>query len=263
MADYKTIRVENKEGVVWLTLNRPEFRNAQTNEMGDEFRTVIEGLNKDSSARVLVLTGEGESFCSGGDLKMLESEISLTAENSRSSMLDFYWKFLSLTKLEIPTIAMINGHAIGAGLMMALACDLRVISKKAKFGAGFIKIGFSPGMGATHILPRLLGISKALELMWSSEMFDADKAMEMGLANKIAEPEELFSVTENLAKQLAAGPTIPMKLLKKAVYRQVGADLPRALEIEALCQSIVFRTDDYKEGVKAMREKREAKFKGK
>ena len=193
---------------------------------------------------------------------MLEGDTQLSPDGRRANMLDFYWKFLCLTRLEIPTIAMINGHAIGAGMMMALACDLRIMSRQAKLGAGFIRIGLSPGMGATHLLPRLLGMPKALELLWTSRIIDAEESLGLGLVNQVVDAEELRAVTSKLAVQLAKGPPIPMKLLKRAIYRQAEAELPRALEYEALCQSIALQTEDYGEGLKAMGEKREPEFRG-
>lgn len=262
MPGYKTLRLQTAESVAWLTLSRPEARNAMSPGMGDEFQDAVQAVQRDEAVRVLVVTGEGKSFSSGGDLKGTAGDFALPVAQRRDALLGFYPKFLCLTQLEIPTVAMVNGHAVGAGMMLALACDLRVMSRAATLSTGFTRIGLSPGMGATFLVPRLVGASKALELLWSSERLEADEALRLGLVTRVAAPEELRSATDELTRRLAAGPIIPIKLIKRAVYRQFGSDLQAALEYEALCQVLVTQTEDLMEGVGAFLEKREPKFKG-
>lgn len=262
MAEYTTFLVERKNGAVWITLNRPDMRNAMSPEMGDEFSRCIAELRDDREARVVVVTGAGKSFSSGGDLRSTSMDLQAPVPERREGFLRFYPKFLCITQLEIPTVAMINGHAVGAGMMLALACDLRVMSTEAKISTGFLRIGLSPGMGGTYFMPRLVGLSKALELIWTSEMIEAQEAHRVGLVNKIAPPDKLREVTEAFVGKLAKGPAIPMKLVKRAVYRQAETDLRAALEYEALCQTIVTQTEDLVEGVSAFIQKREPEFKG-
>ncbi|MBI2891838.1 MAG: enoyl-CoA hydratase/isomerase family protein [Nitrospirae bacterium] len=263
MAEYTTLKVERRDGVVWVTLNRPDMRNAMSNEMGDEFSRVVTEVKNDRDVRVFVIGGEGKSFSSGGDLRSTSADFQLPPPERREGFLKFYPKFLCVTEIEIPTVAMINGHAVGAGMMLALACDIRIMSRAAKLSTGFLRIGLSPGMGGTYLIPRLVGLSKALELIWTSEMIEADEALRVGLVNKVAEPAELRAVTEAFVGKLAKGPAVPMRLVKRAVYRQVESDLRAALEYEALCQTLVTQTEDLVEGVSAFIQKREPEFKGK
>lgn len=263
MGEYKSLILDRKDGIVRVTLNRPNIRNAMSAEMGDEFTDVVQRLKDDRDARILVVTGAGKSFSSGGDLRGTSMDLQIPVPERREGFLRFYPKFLCITQLEIPTLAVINGHAVGAGMMLALACDLRVMSTEAKLGTGFLRIGLSPGMGGTYFLPRLVGFAKALELIWTSEMIPADEAFRIGLVNKIAPPDQLEAVAESLVSRLAKGPAIPMKLVKRAVYRQSETDLRSALEYEALCQVIVTQTEDLVEGVSAFIQKREPEFKGK
>ena len=164
--------------------------------------------------------------------------------------------------MEKPTIAMINGVCLGAGFDLALACDLRIASEKARFMCGFVKIGLFPGFGAAWLYPRTMGLAKAFELLFTGDTLEAKEAKEIGLLNKLTTPEELESVTMTLAKKITDGPPIALRLMKSQVYKGLGTDLVTALDEAAICESITLASMDHKEGITAFREKRTPSFEG-
>lgn len=260
-AGYETIQSGVADGVRTITLNRPDDLNAVDDRVTRELQAELRGAAKDRSTRCLVLTGAGRAFCAGQDLKSV---------TSRGAAFDFAEALrrrynpvvLALRSLEIPVIASINGVAAGAGWSLALACDLRIASSKAKFVGAFSKIGLVPDSGMTWTLPRLVGSAKALEIAWFGEAFGADEALSLGLVNKIVEPDQLAESTRAWATALARGPTRALGLIKRAVYGGIGRGLEEQLEYEAIVQGIAGETKDYVEGVKAFIEKRSPEFKG-
>ncbi|MBI4516506.1 MAG: enoyl-CoA hydratase/isomerase family protein [Deltaproteobacteria bacterium] len=253
------------EGIVTLTFNRPETRNSMTPAMGDEVVAAVGEIRADSQARVFVLTGAGKAFSSGGDLGMLARD-SGAASGGGPSMLgaprDFYARYLALRQLAIPTIAAINGHAIGAGLCIALACDLRMAASDAKMGMTFAKLGIHPGMGATYFLPRLIGTARAAELFFTGRVFDAAEAERLGVINRAVPREQLHDQVMALAREIAGCAPLAVRMTKKALYRGGEHSLDDMLDFEALQQGITFTTDDAREGVLAIMEKRTPKFRG-
>ncbi len=259
-------RDADNRGIVTLTLNRPESHNAMTPSMGEEVTRAIAEVRQDPEARVMIVTGAGRSFCSGGDLGMLARDSGVegaTGPSMGETPRQFYDQFLSLRNLPVPTIAAINGPAIGAGLCLALACDLRVAASGATMGMTFVRVGIHPGMGATYLLPSLVGTAKAFELFFTGRIFDATEALSYGLVNRVVPRPGLLEDVGALAAEIAASAPIAVRTLKESIYRMMNPGLEQALEFESRQQAATFATADAKEGVKAIMERRKPKFRGK
>ncbi|HVM97870.1 MAG TPA: enoyl-CoA hydratase-related protein [Candidatus Acidoferrales bacterium] len=265
--DFEHIQLKRERGIVTLTFNRPEARNSMTPAMGEEIVRAVEEIRRDASARVFVLTGSGKSFSSGGDLAMLARDAGVSTEGDGPSMegspRDFYLRYLSIRQLPIPTIAAINGHAIGAGLCIALACDMRVAVADARMGMTFTRLGIHPGMGATYFLPRLIGTARACELFFSGRVFDAAEAERLGIVNRVVQRDQFEEAVGSLAREIAACGPVAVRMVKKAIYRGDHHTLDETLDFEALQQGITFTTEDAREGLRAILEKRDPKFSGK
>ncbi len=258
---YETILSETADGVRTITLNRPDELNSIDDRVTAELQAELKAVAKDRVVRCLVLTGAGRAFCAGQDLK---------AATSRGAPIEFTSALrrrynpviLGLRSLEIPVLASINGVAAGAGWSLALACDLRIASKSAKFVSAFGKIGLVPDSGMTWVLPRLVGLNRALEIAWLGEPIVAEKALEWGLVNRVVEPDQLDAATRQWAEQLAKGPTKGLGLTKRAMNAALERGLEAQLEYEAILQGAAGDTKDYHEGVKAFIEKRATEFSG-
>lgn len=258
---YETISVSDEHNVRTITLNRPDDLNAIDERVTSELQKELKGVARDKSVRCLVLTGAGRAFCAGQDLKSAtagDGPMDFTAALRRR----YNPVVTALREMEIPTIASVNGVAAGAGWSLALACDLRIASTKAKFVVAFGSIGLVPDSGMTLTLPRLVGHAKALEIAWLGDPILAESALEFGLVNRLAEPEQLAAATREWAEKLAKGPTKGMGLTKRAINASLSNDLAAQLEYEAHLQGIAGRTKDYNEGVTAFIEKRPAEFTG-
>ncbi|MCX8073647.1 MAG: enoyl-CoA hydratase/isomerase family protein [Candidatus Binatia bacterium] len=258
--------IRSEEGIVTIALNRPETRNSMTPAMGEELARVVGELREDRSVRVVVLRGEGKAFSSGGDLGMLARDTGLLSGTEGPTMAgsprEFYDRYLSIVRLPMPTIAAINGHAVGAGACLALACDLRIASRAAKIGFTFTRLGIHPGMGATYFLPRLVGTSRACDLLFSGRIVDAEEAYRLGLVDRIATPEDFETQVAAWAKEMASAGPLAVRLTKRAIYRGIRHTLEEMLDFESLQQSWTFTSEDAREGVQAMLEKREPRFHG-
>jgi 2-(1,2-epoxy-1,2-dihydrophenyl)acetyl-CoA isomerase len=254
---YETLVLEKNEGIYTLTLNQPHNLNALSYRLADEFQRAVAEVAQDGEARILILTGAGESFSSGGDFDTIIAEFSLPAVELKPRLRQFYPKFLGLRDLPIPTLAAVNGHAVGAGFSLALACDLRVASTRARFFPNFVRIGVHPGMGASYLLPRLVGAAKALEILWLAEPISAEEAFSLGLVNRIAEPEELLPSAVELARKISSRPRVPVRLAKQAVYMAPDTGLKEMLEYESFAQALCAETDDMKKAIAAFHAKRE------
>jgi enoyl-CoA hydratase/carnithine racemase len=262
---FESILLSREGEVATLTLNRPEARNAMTPAMGEEVRAAVEEVRADASVRVLVVTGAGKAFSGGGDLTMLAHDAGVrgtTGAGMGGPPREFYARFLSVASLPCPTIAAINGHAIGAGLCFALACDLRIAAADAKMGMTFTALGIHPGMGATYFLPRLIGTARACDLLFSGRIVDAAEAERIGLVNRVAARADFPGAVRAMAAEIAAAGPIAVRFVKRAIYRGVTHSLDDALDLESAQQSATFQTADAREGITAVIEKRRPRFTG-
>lgn len=257
--------LESREGaVLTISLNRPERLNAITPALTYGLRDSLARAASDDSVRSIVITGSGRGFCAGGDLAFLRDARQRNAMEEASLMLAAATELIiGIATMPKPVIAAVNGPAAGAGMNIALACDLRLASSNATFGQTFIKLGLYPDFGGTFFLPRMLGATRAAELFWSGEMFGAKEAAAMGLVNRVVEPDILVSEAATLAAQIAVGPPIPTRAIKRKLFGEQANELRRCLQDEAEQQYRCFQSADFVEGIAAFFEKRPAKFSGK
>jgi enoyl-CoA hydratase len=243
-----------------IVLNDPDNLNAMGEEMAKEFSALVDLLRADKKPLTsIILTGAGRAFSAGGRLDMLDKKRSISAEENRALMLAFYSAFLSVLDLNIPLVAAINGHAVGAGLCLACACDVRLASNGAKFGITFTRLGLHPGMGATYFIPQIIGTAAARELMITGRMIEAPEALKIGMVSEVVEPARLMAAAEKLAGEIAeCGPCSVREVLRS--LRGDPKALQAALEREAKCQSESYAGAEFAEGVTAAREKRKPAF---
>lgn len=263
------VQVDRDGDVATVTFNDPDRLNAMTEAMGRAFSESVAALEADTSLRAVVLTGAGRAFSAGGDLEWIEAQADTAQADPggaraqvRDTMRGFYQLFLSLRDLPCPTIAALNGHAIGAGLCVALACDMRLASRKAKLGLNFSRLGLHPGMGATWTLPRLVGPAHAAELLYSGRTVDGEEAARIGMANRALDPEEVLPQARLLASAIAQAAPIANRGVKRALAQSPGATLAEQLNFEASEQSVCFESNDVREGLAAVRERRDPRFDG-
>lgn len=253
-----------KQGPVGLlTLNNPDNLNAMTEAMGEAIAEKVAELNRDSELRVVIVRGAGRAFSAGGDFKFILDHTRKTRVQNEREMVEFYSKFLSLRQIEAPTIAMIHGPAIGAGFLIALACDLRYAAGGAKMGANFAKIGLSSGMGGLYWLTRLAGPAVAADLLFTGRTLGAEEAFELKLINGVFSAESLEARVLEIARQIAINAPLPLKIMKKGVQKAALASLEEVLDYESQGQALCFETMDLQEGIHAIKEKRQPHFKGK
>jgi 2-(1,2-epoxy-1,2-dihydrophenyl)acetyl-CoA isomerase len=257
---YETIIVERGGAVATVTLNRPEARNALDFAMRGELLAALDEIEASPTTRVVILTGAGGHFCAGGDVKTMRRRHTAAEGRGRVELLNR--AVLRLVNFPLPTIAMVDGYAVGAGSNLALCCDLIVASDRAKFGELFCKIGLAVDGGGTWLLPRLVGMARAKELVFTGDIFDAAEALRIGLVNRVVPATELEAATRTLAEKIAAGPPLALRLDKQALNRAAATDLAAALEVEAFAQGLAVASDDHQEGVAAFFDKRPPKFKG-
>jgi 2-(1,2-epoxy-1,2-dihydrophenyl)acetyl-CoA isomerase len=258
---YSTLIVERTGAVATLTLNRPGARNALDLVMRQEMLAALDEVEADETVRVLVLTGAGEHFCAGGDVKSMRERRQTAAEGRRRvQMLNTMVQ--RLVDFPRPTIAMVDGYAVGAGTNLALCCDLVIASERAKFGELFNKIGLAPDGGGTWFLPRLVGLARAKELIFTGDVFDAAEAARIGLVNRVVPAAELRAVTRALAEKIAGGPPAVQRMAKHMLNRAATSDLAAALDLEAYSQGLAIAGDDHQEGLAAFFDKRTPKFTG-
>ena len=261
---YQTIQSESHECVCVLTLNRPERLNALTAEVAVELQDAINAAVK-AGARAIVLTGSGRAFCAGGDLREMqqiaarEGEVGAFFDEPLRRLNDLV---LLIRNTGVPIIAAVNGVASGGGCNLALGCDLVYAAESAKFNQAFIKIGLSPDIGGTFILPRLVGWKRAAQLMFTAEMVTADRAYEMGMINGVMPEVELMAHVMSLARQLAEAPTAAIAQTKRLLEASSTNDYANQLNLERKAQIESGKTKDFVEGVTAFLEKRPAKFTG-
>ena len=263
MADFPHLRLDRPaEGVALVTLDNPDMRNAMSEEMTSSWVSVIDDLAADRSVRAVVVTGAGSAFCSGGDTSWIAGEPDASVDQLRSRMLPFYRSWLSIQKLEVPTIAAINGPAIGAGLCVALACDLRYAAAGAKMGVPFVKLGLHPGMAGTHLLPQIVGQAQARELLLTGRIVQAQEAVSLGLVSRTWEAATFLDEVLGVASGMAQTAPVASRLTKLALSDGGHQNIETALQWEALAQPMTLATEDLQEGIRAVAEKRPPHFTG-
>ena len=257
------LRVDRpSDGVVLLTLANPAQRNAMSPSMTEAWQSTIASLRDDPDVRVAVVTGEGSAFCSGGDPRWIAGEPDAPVHRLRTRMLGFYRAWLSIRELEVPTIAAINGPAVGAGLCLALACDIRYAAASARMSVPFVQLGMHAGMAATYTLPNVVGEAHARELLLTGRMVGAEEAVRIGLVSSV-EPDDTFLPTVlQSAAAIAATAPVASRLTKVALRDGGHADFDSAIAWEALAQPVTLATEDLQEGVRAAKERRTPVFRG-
>jgi 2-(1,2-epoxy-1,2-dihydrophenyl)acetyl-CoA isomerase len=258
--------IENvKDEVAVLTLNRPDRLNAMSRPMLDALLEALPRLAEDPAVGVIVLTGAGRGFCAGGDVKAMAEGTELggqtmeeKAQALRSRMETSRW----LHEMPKPTIAMVRGPAAGAGLSLAMACDLRIASDTARFGTAFARVGYSGDFGGSYYLTQLVGTAKARELYFTADLLDAQQALALGLVNRVVLDARLEEETMALATRLARGPRVAYRYMKRNMNAAESASLKEMLDLEAWHHTRTGMTEDHKEAARAFVEKREPHFKG-
>ena len=257
--EYKTILYEKKEGIGTITLNRPESMNALNSTVFKELGQVLSEIEEDNDVKVVIITGSEKFFAAGADITEID-KIS-TPIDAHGFLKDAQIAINRFEDLGKPVIAAISGLALGGGCELTMACDLRIAAENAMFGQPEIKIGVIPGGGGTQRLPRLVGVTKAKELLYTGDFIDAGEAHRIGLVNKVVPVASLMDEARKMALKIARQPGVTLKITKIAVNGGMNMDLKSAMAYEARCFEILFSTEDQKEGVKAFIEKRKPVFK--
>jgi 2-(1,2-epoxy-1,2-dihydrophenyl)acetyl-CoA isomerase len=263
---YEAIIVETAGPVCTVTLNRPESLNSLNEKMTSELADAIAQVRRDNQIRCMILTGAGRAFTSGQDLGQLKATYAdpkLVLHLKEELKRRYHPVIFGLRELEKPVIAAINGVAAGAGLSIALACDIRIASDKASLIEVFVNVGLVPDAGSTFFLPRLVGLGKALELCFTGDKVSANEALALGMVNKVVPAEELMKATNEMANRLAKLPTRTIGLMKRLLTDSFNADLHVQLEAEGEAQEAAGQTADHREGVLAFFDKRPPNFQGK
>jgi enoyl-CoA hydratase/carnithine racemase len=262
MSDF--LLFERDGPVVTLTMNQPEQRNPLTgNTAIPEFLAAIERIHDDTSVRCVILTGNGPSFCAGGDIREMKRQAS--PEVSEMDIRQQYRRgiqrlTLALFDLEVPVIAAVNGHAIGAGLDLACMCDIRIASEKGRFAESFIKLGIIPGDGGAWLLPRIVGMSRASEMAFTGEMLDAETALAWNLVSRVVPHDSLMPTARELAGRISQHASHGLRLTKRLMREGIHSRLDTVLEMSAVFQAVSHKTPDHSEAVNAFIEKRPARF---
>jgi enoyl-CoA hydratase/carnithine racemase len=250
-------------GIALITLNRPEKLNAFAGTMREELLERLEEASRDRSVRSVVITGAGRAFCSGGDVDFMAGLQQRQDEESFSRLLDAGKRVvLAIRLMDKPVIAAINGVAAGAGCNLALACDYRIAAREAKLGQTFVRIGLNPDWGGTFFLPRLVGPSRAMEIMMTGRMVEAEEALRIGMVDQLVERDSVLEAARALATAFASAAPHPVAAIKRAVYASERNDLERQIEMESDSQLEAFRSADAAEGMAAFFEKRKPNFAG-
>ncbi len=264
--DYQEIRYEVRNGVGWIRLNRPDKLNALTTRLAQETLDALASAREDEGIRCLVITGEGRGFSAGQDLTEFTAATGGdggggldVAEHLRSG---YNRMITSIVELPMPSIAAVNGVAAGAGLSLALACDVRIASDAARFLQAFVKIGLVPDSGGNWLLPRIVGFAKALEMSITGDLLDAQEALRIGLVHRVVPADEFETAVTEFAERMAGGPTLAIGATKALMSDALRLSLTETLEREAVTQADLAGSSDFAEGIGAFLDKREPDFTG-
>ena len=257
------LKYEIADGIATITLNRPDKLNAFTGEMLEEWLASLEDARTNPEVRVIVMTGNGRAFTTGGDVEGFGASAKKTAADIRRHLVEGVQRLpRKLAEIDKPVIAALNGFATGGGLDIALACDIRFAAESARFAETYAKMGLIPGGGGAYLLPRLVGTAKALEMFWSCDWVEAREAERIGLVNKVFPDAELMEGTYAFARKVAAGAPLAVQTIKRVMRLGLDKDLGTALDIVASSMPIVRTSEDLQEAVAAFKEKRAPRFKG-
>lgn len=257
------IRLEIADRVATITLDRPERMNAFTWDMIDAWADALETCQRDEAVHVVIVTGAGKAFCSGGDIGEMGKRGDRTPLMRKNELAGHVHRIpLTLEAMDKPVIAAVNGAATGAGMDLALMCDLRYAAASARLGETYVRVGLVPGAGGAWFLPRRVGIAKALELFWTGELVDAAEAERLGIVNKVLPDDRLMPYVRDLAGRIARAPQLSVRLIKRAVYEGARADLRTSLDLISSHYAVVTSSDDHREAVQAYLEKRKPNFTG-
>jgi 2-(1,2-epoxy-1,2-dihydrophenyl)acetyl-CoA isomerase len=258
---YEHILLKRAEGIGTLTLNRPDKLNAFAGTMRKELADALVELEKDPTVRVVVITGAGRGFCAGADVGYMAKLVEERDTIAMAALVEAGRRVvMTMRESAKPVIGSINGVAAGGGANLALACDLRIASDRARLGQTFNRIGLHPDWGGSYFLPRLVGPAKALELFWTAEIIDAEECLRLGLFNRVVPHDRLEEETLAMARTLAAKPALALALAKRAVYQSLSRTLPEMLDYELEAQLRCFESGDAAEGITAFVEKRTPAF---
>lgn len=281
--EYEFIKTESRDGVFILTMHDPATRNALGSDMAREITEALDRFEDDPEDRVLLLTGTEPSFCSGANVRGFNQRIEEREEGAagggpppplpwgkmetrfarrRSSEEGAAFVPLRLHQLQKPSIAAVNGHAMGVGMGVALACDIRIAAEKAQFSEAFVRMGLIPGDGSSWQLPRLIGLSNTLLLQYTGDRIDGNEAFRMGIVSKVVPDDAIMEASMELAARLAQGPTQSLSLIKYLVHKSLETNLQESLALSHVAQEQARQTEDHKEAVRAFLEKRRPEFKG-
>jgi enoyl-CoA hydratase/carnithine racemase len=263
---FTDLRYEVEGALATITLDRPDAHNAYSAEMVESLVGALDAAETDDAVRCVVLTGAGRSFHAGGDLKKMRDHSGMFAggpSQLRRQYIDGIQTIpRRIAQFDKPIVAAINGAAIGAGLDLACMCDIRIVSRAAKLGSTFVKVGLVPGDGGAYFLARTVGFSRALGMVLTGRLVAADEALAMGLVHEVADPDALLATARRWAEQIAANAPLAVRLTKRAAYRSWDLDVDTALELAASFQGMVQTTEDHREAVAAILDKRPPVFKG-
>jgi len=257
-----TLHYEVSEGIATITLDNPTRKNAFTLGMIDDWADALRAAADDDEVRVVVLTGAGDAFCSGIDLSVLQAVEDVPLARKRMLTHGVHKVARAVEALDKPLVCALNGVAVGAGLDMALMCDMRFMGRSAKLSEGYIKVGLVPGDGGAWFLPRLVGPAKALELLLTGDFVEAEEALRIGMVNRVYDDAELQERTREFAAQLAAMSPVAVAVIKRTVQQSAAIDLRTSLDLISSHMAVVQSTDDYREAQTAFAERRPGRFTG-
>ncbi|WP_342643727.1 enoyl-CoA hydratase/isomerase family protein [Rhodoligotrophos ferricapiens] len=239
------------DGIGLITLARPERMNAFTFEMIDAWREALEESRRSDAVKVVVVTGEGKAFCSGGDIIEMGDRLEQEPRQRKAELFERVERIpLTLEDLDKPVIAAVNGAATGAGMDMALMCDIRYAARSARFAETYVNVGLVPGAGGAHFLPRLVGAAKALELFWTGDFINAEEAKRIGIVNEVFDDAELMDKVLGIAARIAKAPPLTLKMIKRAVYQGLRSDLRTSLDLISSHYAVVTSTEEHRAAVR-------------
>lgn len=262
MSSGPAVRFEADGSIGVITLDRPDNRNSMTPELLDAFAAAVVAVKDARDLRCVVVTGRGACFSAGADFRSIVQRTDAPARAPHERSFAMYAPFLSLLDVEVPVIGALNGHAVGGGFGLALCCDLRLGARGARYGANFCKLGLSPGMAISYVLPRLVGVARAAELLFTGRLVDGEEAARIGLLSSVHDAADVLPAAMQLASAIAANAPLAVRATKRALYRGLGWDPRAAAEVEAFAQAETLATADAAEGIAALLEKRAPTFTG-